>query len=686
MIFKKRSIGILLTSIVTLAGCETTNPKASLQIDTPFSSLKPKRDISPPLVHAIQLLKEEKYTEASQFINQALQSQPKNPFFHILNGLTYEKLAERGDATGLELAAIGYQNAVNIDSSNVFAITQLAKLKYREKHYDEAQEHFANALLIKPNDPDLLHELAAASYYAYDIKTALSAIDRAEKLKPNDPLIHRSAAMIHAALGDFNAAQKHFNFFQEKMGNDPAVVQVASRLNDWQHLYKSGRIKLASATSNPSVPPSGGSSSHEKNQVISPSSSESGDSSSPDEGSDDSSGGNGGGGGSGANPAATNEAKKVLDMPFETKGALGMNSPQIVVDCYLLRITEDAQTSKGNNILENLAVTLNPGGLTTFQGNLSGSGVSSLDNKNLTPDNIVFSPDTGFNSNQVPVTGAAAAAFTPATSTINLNNKGSLSGNIFAAGITWAGLTYSLNIANAIDSRTEVVSRPSLMTFLKKQSVFFSGDELVIGLSGQFGGTLTKYPVGVTLLVTPESLEGDLLTLNITIEQSLLTAPNPNLQQTVDVAKTRTDTFAKVHLGETLMLGGIYDRVEIASKKGFPGLQDVPVLQYFFSNETTASVRRSIVFMLTPRSPDAVKSAVSRAMARGAVQPHLNELVSRNPDWFSTHANMITIFRYLSKDPIIYYEFRSGDILPPSWGWEPPMDNKLQQLMAFLYY
>jgi Flp pilus assembly protein TadD len=672
--------------VITLAGCETTNPKATLKVDTPFSSLKPKRDLSPPLVHAIQLLKEEKYSEASQFINQALQSQPKNPFFHILNGLTYEKLAERGDATGLELAAIGYQNAINIDSSNVFAITQLAKLKYREKHYDEAQEHFANALLIKPNDPDLLHELAAASYYAYDIKTALSAIDRAGKLKPDDPLIHRSATLIHAALGDFNTAQKHFNIFQEKMGNDPAVTQVASRLNDWQHLYKSGRIKLASATSNPSEPNPGGPSSSGSSPVIPPSPSEAGDSSSPDGGGDDSSGGDGDSDSSGANPATTSEAKKVLSMPFETKGAPGQQGPQIVVDCYLLRITEDAQTSKGNNILENLAVTLNPGGLTTFQGKLSGSGVSSLDNKNITPDNIVFSPDTGFKSNQIPLTGSAASAFTPTTSTINLNNKGSLSGNIFAAGITWAGLTYSLNIANAIDSRTEVVSRPSLMTFLKKQSVFFSGDELVIGLSGQFGGTLTKYPVGVTLLVTPESLEGDLLTLNITIEQSLLTSPNPNLQQTVDVAKTRTDTFVKVHLGETLMLGGIYDRVEIASKNGFPGLQDVPLLQYFFSNETTQSVRRSIVFMLTPRSPDAVKSAVNRAMSRGAVQPHLNELVSRNPSWFSTHANMITIFRYLSKDPVIYYEFRSGDILPPSWGWEPPMDNKLQQLAAFLYY
>jgi general secretion pathway protein D len=244
-----------------------------------------------------------------------------------------------------------------------------------------------------------------------------------------------------------------------------------------------------------------------------------------------------------------------------------------------------------------------------------------------------------------------------------------------------------LNIANAIDTRTEIVSRPSLMTFLRKQSVFFSGNELVIGLSGQFGGTLTKYPVGITLLVTPESLEGDVLTLNIAIEGSLLLEANPNLQTTVNVGKTRVDTFAKVRLGETLMLGGIYERLEVSSNSGFPGLSKVPIVQYFFSNESTSSTRRSIVFMLTPRSPDAVKVAVNRAMARDPLTvQHLSELKNRNPDWFDTQPNLISVFRYLQKDPVIYYEFRSGDILPPSWSRELSTRNKLAQIESFLYY
>jgi Flp pilus assembly protein TadD len=711
----KKSIGVVLATGLVLVGCETTNPKENIDVNLPMASLNAKREVSPVVAQAFQLLKEKKYREASQFINQALQAQPKSVIFHVLNGVAYEKLAETGDASGTELASIGYQNAINLDPSNSFALIQLGKLKYREQIYDQAQQHFANALLIKPNDADLWHELAAASYYAYDAQTALSAIDRASKLKPEDPRIHRSATMIYASLGDFKTAKKHLDIFQVKAGNDPAVDYVVARYNDWESLYNSGRITLAAATTptplspiTPSTSSSSASAPSAGSSSASTPSSGSSSTSTPSASSSASasSGGGGGGGGSSGDqssdgggavsPGDASEAQDVLNMSLATPDdgstpapgeAPSAHGPQVVIDCYLLRITEDAITSKGNNILENLAVTFNPGGFSKFKGSMWGSGAPSSTSPNSFENtNVTAVADSGFNANQQSVTGGAAAAFTPAQTTLNLFNSGSVSGQVFAAGITWAGLTYSLNIANAVDMRTEVVSRPSLTTFLNKPSVFFSGEELINGFTGQYGGTLVKYPVGVTLEVTPESLEGDLVTLQIGIEGSLLTAPDPNLAQTVQVAKTRVDTYAKIRLGETLILGGLYERIDLSSKNGFPGLQEVPVIQYFFSNESTLSDRKSIVFMLTPRSPDAVKSAVMRAMSRQAVEGHLSELVSRTPDWFSTRTNMEAIFSYLATDPIIYYEFRSGDILPPSWGWEPTLEDKLRTVAGFLYF
>ncbi len=710
--YSKCAFGTFLSLGLCLSGCETANTKEPLNLKIPMASLKAKKQIPPTLKQVLALLQEEKYNEASSLINQNLQTEPRNITLHLLNSLVYEKLNELGNAAGQELAAIGYQNVINLDPTNAFALSQLGKLRYREQKYDQAQEHFANALLIKPKDANLWQELAAASYYNYDLKTALASIDKAISLNPNDALAHRSASMIYAALGDFNTSKKHLDIFTKKAGDDPAVRQTAARYDDWKTLYNSGRIRLASTANakSPSEKSSGSSSSSKGGSSPSTSagsgaaSSDGGDATSGGAGASDSSGSSGADSGGSDQLTSqkafdidtTNEAENVLKQPLSdsddtSSGAQSEDSsspenPQIVIDCYLLRIGEDAITSKGNNILENLAITLTPGGFMRMKGGFWGGALPTKSGTDTTTS-ATITDSSGFRSNQSPATdNSFAGGFQSGGTTLTVGNKGSLTGHIFTGGITWAGLTYSLNIANARDSRTEVVSRPSLMTFLKKPSIFFSGNELVNGFTGQFGGTLVKYPVGVTLDVTPTSLKGDLLELQIGIEGSLLTEPNPNLQQTVNVGKTRVDTYAKLHLGETLMLGGMYERLELTEKSGFPGLQDIPVAQYFFSNEATLSRRTSIVFMLTPRSPDAVKAAVNRAMAREAVSPQMHELIARNPDWFNTHPNMVPIFRYMAWDPVIYYEFRSNDILPPSWGWEPPLQHKLAQVIEFLYY
>lgn len=638
MSLKKRHVAVLLTSAFMLTSCETAQPPKVFNKAAPFSSMRAQRKLPPTLEAIFQMLREERYSEASQLINITLQNQPQNTHLHILNALTYEKLAEKGDASGTDLAAVGYQNAINLEPRNIFAIVQLAKLKFREKKYLEAQEMFANALLIKPNDPELLHELATTSYYAYDIKTAFCSIEKARKLRPDDPLIQRSSAMIYAALGKQEDAEKYFTIFKKKVGEDPEVDHVAARLMDWKVFYNTPKIIPAQAQTT------------EKTL--------------------------------GAIESA-NYTEPTLDQTPEAAG-MSAEGPQVIMDCYLLQIIENTQTSKGQNIFDNLAVTLTPGGFTSFSGLLKGTAVPT----SPASTGGTVEQGTGFKSNEavIPGQGLVPGAFSSGTLGPTLASAGSISGHVFSMGLTWAGLTYNLNIANAVQQRSELISRPSLMTFLKKQSVFFSGQELVVGLTGQYGGTLVKYPIGITLIVTPESLVGDLLTLNITIEGSVILTADPNLQQTVNVEKSRVNTVAKVRLGETLMLSGIYRRQEVYSKEGFPGLQDIPLVQYFFSNEQTSSQHSSIVYMITPRSPDLVKSAINRAMSRDAHQAHLMELISRNPDWYNSSPNLVPVFNQFAKQPSVYYEFRTGDLLSSSWGWEPSMNQKLDELESFLYY
>jgi len=774
VILRKSFLGSVSMVALLLAGCEMTQLGETPSVTGPVSSFRKNKPMHPDVARAFALLKEEKFSEASSFINQALLAQPKSAVLHILNAVTYEKLAELGDAKGSELAIIGYQNAVGIDPFNAFAITQLGKIQYREQQYGQAQEHFANALLLKPNDPDIMHEFAAASYYAYDLKSALSAIRQVEKLKPGDPLVQRSAAMIYAAAGDFKKAEKHFKLFQTKVGDDPEVEHVANRFHDWQSLYKSGRLFLAADQTTPQSADAGAPDAGNTDlstKTAGEAGSSTADSASPGStiGTSTGTGTNTGAtdagaaatpgtdstamdAGAAAIPSADPSAGAATPPPAEASaatagppdasaaasgaegglaadvtpqeqedkpsfkaGELGKNiidapitpgvpavagaappaprvveasNPQIIMDCYILSIEEFARTSKGQNIMDNLAVTLNPGGYLRFAGSLWGSGARPIhpDASASGGDTQTFRPDAGFHADFITPTTSSSSTYSIGAAETSLSNAGSISGRIFSAGITWAGLTYSLNIANAGDERVEIVSRPTLTTFLQKEGQFFSGIELVNVSGGQWGSNLNRLPIGVGVAVTPTTINGDVVTLNIGIESSLLQGTNPNLLATVGITKTRVETTVKLRLGETVMLGGMYQRDETDSKNGFPGLRDIPILQYFFSHETTLSTRRSVAILLTPRSPDIMKSAVNRAMAREAVRPHFSELVSRNPDWFNPEVNAINIFSYISQDPILYYEFRTGDVLPPSWGYNVTLSDKLGELASFVYF
>lgn len=399
------SLALLSTSCLLLAGCETTAPPEKLEINLPECYLEGKKDTLPQVTRAFSLLKAGKYSEASSFINQTLQTQPKNVIFHILNGLTYEKLAENGDPTGQDLAIMGYEKALQIDPFNHFAMTQLGKLKYRNQKFEEAQEHFANALLVKPNDLRLMHDFAAASYYAYDIKKALPAIRKAVELKPDDPFLQRNASMMYAAVGDFENAEKHFKIFQKITGQNIDVTYVANRFKEWQQLYRNGKFKLAAGP--------GGSATTTGDLVDLPNSG-----AFP--------GGPGG-------PVAVTVAPEVESEPVQH---------QIVIDAYMVEIHEDALSSKGNNILTNLAVTLNPGSYVRFNGEASGSG--------LLPAHPTNNPATQVTADAGSATGAGAVldsagkllgTVNPSSIKTTLSNAGNFSGYLFTRGISWAGLS-----------------------------------------------------------------------------------------------------------------------------------------------------------------------------------------------------------------------------------------------------
>ena len=60
------------------------------------------------------------------------------------------------------------------------------------------------------------------------------------------------------------------------------------------------------------------------------------------------------------------------------------------------------------------------------------------------------------------------------------------------------------------------------------------------------------------------------------------------------------DATLRVHDGETIVLGGLFQDVDSETITKFPILGDLPVLGTFFRNRQTTHSKDEVVFFLTP--------------------------------------------------------------------------------------
>jgi tetratricopeptide (TPR) repeat protein len=603
-----------------LAGCVAeSNEKPVTQ--RPASYLNKGRDSSACygyLQQAKRKIKKGKLSEASRLINIALQSYPRMAKLHLMNGLIYEAMMDKGADDKSELVAVAYQNALSLDPTDFHAAYFMGRFRLKKKDYVGAQEYLAQALLLNPNDTISLHDLAVASYYAQDLEVARGSVQKLLSLVATQgkaaakPLFYRTAAMVFAATGEKENAQKNLAHLVRLVGtNDPDINFLKRRMDDWFRSHTTPKLRAVAETDGdaPDSPPA----------------SEDPSQSSP----------------------FPNPAQPSQGLPGALPPGAAPEKPEketqrvVILDCFLLRVSEETGTTKGSNILNNFTV-------------------------GLTPQSAV--------SNNAKVNGVATLTQT------------------FASNVTWGAIQYNLNIANAVDKRIEVIARPTLSTYEKKKSTFYSGETIKGGITGTTGGSIGEIQTGIALEVTPlEVLEDQNKTLlDISLEGSVLEGdPVQGVSltaQTLTIAKTKATTTLKLKFGETGMLGGIYERVTTQNKSGFPILQDIPFLQYLFSQETTSDLRKYVVFFVTPRNAKAVRDAMKAPLgleAQRKSQPNVRELLAKGGDWTETPSNISIIFKGVEK---LGREFRTGDVIPLFWGTEPDWETHIDQVTAFLYF
>tara|TARA_R110002126_G_scaffold279836_1_gene426913 strand:- start:63801 stop:65747 length:1947 start_codon:yes stop_codon:yes gene_type:complete len=182
--------------------------------------------------------------KASQLFNTALRLDLGNSQLHFMNALTYHLMAKAGNAKNFEYAEQGYELAYKFDSSNVLAKYYLGLAYLDQRKFKPAQAALASAAVMDDTDPEIFYDLARASYFAGDPRTAKAALDKISHLQFS-PIekekFMRASILTSAALDQPAEAEK----LLEKLKDNPKAYNfLSNRVSSWKRFHDEDKAEL----------------------------------------------------------------------------------------------------------------------------------------------------------------------------------------------------------------------------------------------------------------------------------------------------------------------------------------------------------------------------------------------------------------------------------------------------------
>jgi general secretion pathway protein D len=258
--------------------------------------------------------------------------------------------------------------------------------------------------------------------------------------------------------------------------------------------------------------------------------------------------------------------------------------------------------------------------------------------------------------------------------------------------ISIPAITYSLNIANTLSGRNEIIARPTLVALSGQTSEFFSGTDIsAAAVSGGSGDSVSvEKQVGVKLSVTPEFLGRDRVRLKVEAERTFLTTPSSSVvfQFRLDTSMTQVSANVVMRFGETLVLSGLMEKELEDDNDSVPFLEDIPLIQYLFSQKSKRDYRKSVLILLTPRKPHRL-AGMEKQEEKNAdsleVPGEMERFERRFAHWFRFHPDRGNIL-YQLKNNDMFREFRTGDFLLYDWTEDARFKEHIRRTLEFLYY
>jgi general secretion pathway protein D len=252
--------------------------------------------------------------------------------------------------------------------------------------------------------------------------------------------------------------------------------------------------------------------------------------------------------------------------------------PEVLIDVAVMEVSRDKMKNLGISPPTNVSVALQP---------------------NVNTTSTTSTGSTG---------GVPTSTNGQTTSGVTLNTLNYLNATDFQVTIPPASATALLS-----DSTSKIIQNPQVRALDGQKATLKIGERVPVA-TGSFqpgiGGvginplvnTQFQYiDVGVNIDITPRVHAGREISLKMVLDVSAVTSyvSIGGISQPV-IGQRKVEHEIRLKDGEVNLLGGIMEDQQTKALTGIPGLAQIPILKYLFSQTNTEHQQDEIVFVLTP--------------------------------------------------------------------------------------
>lgn len=183
-------------------------------------------------------------------------------------------------------------------------------------------------------------------------------------------------------------------------------------------------------------------------------------------------------------------------------------------------------------------------------------------------------------------------------------------------------------------SKTEILSRPSILTRNNQQATIMVGQSVPIITNSRVSdqtnttiNTVQYQDIGIILRVTPFITADGLVEMIVSPEISSLSATTVPISNTVSspvIDKRSADTVVVTQSDKTVVIGGLISTQTSDRDSKVPLLGDIPILGYAFKRKQKTDVKTELLIFLTPHvvpNPDALASTTESERGKLELAP-----------------------------------------------------------------